>query len=174
MRPLNPTQDYENQVIAVKGYVPQYALDYTAEIADSEEFDEGALVSLNSDGKLEAGLASAGDYVAMPMFATQASDDLDVQHSDGNISGPGVTALVADGGFEIYTTAYDSAETYSPNTFLTAGTGDDAGLVTTAAANYNDDTIVGVVSQGTDEGEDQYGQDILYFWTKFIPAVKTT
>jgi len=170
---LNPVQDYENRLIAVKGSVPGYDLDFNASLAADEEFAEGSLVSLNSDGEIVAGLASAGDYVAMPMFAIQGTDSFDVQGDEGNIEGGGVTALVATGGFEVYTTAYDDAVSYSINTFLTAATGDDAGLVTTAAANYNDDTIVGQVSQEPRE-DDQYGQNILHFWTMFIPANKVT
>lgn len=171
MPTLNPSQSYETILGKVKGYVPDFALDYSAQPASGQSFNEGALISLDADGNFEAGCGAAD----MPMFAINGTSDFDAQGDEGNVEGGGISALVATGGYEIYTTAYDTTETYAPNDKLTAGTGDNLGKVVPSAATYNDGVIVGVVSQGEPgTANTQYGQDLLYFWTCFIPAVSTS
>lgn len=169
MPTLNPSQSYENQLKIVKGFVPNHALDYAAQPASGESFEEGTLVSLDASGNFIEGC----DDAAMPMFAINGTSDFDAQGDTGNVEGGGIAAFVATGGFEIYTTAFDTTETYSPNDFLTAGTGDNVGKVVPSDTNYNDHIVLGVVSQGTPD-DTQYDQDLLYFWTCFLPAVKTT
>lgn len=169
MPTINPSQSYENILTPVKGFVPNYALDYTAPAADGESFEAGSLVSLNSDGEIIAGCADD----AMPMFSINGTDDFDNRGDTGNIAGAGIGALVATGGFEVYTTAYDTAETYTPNTFLTAATGSDAGKVTVSPTSYNDRVICGCVSRG-EPSDTQYDQDLLYFWTMFIPKTEVS
>lgn len=171
MPTLNPSQSYETILHPVKGFDPDFALDYAAQPATDESFNEGSLISLDANGNFEAGCGSAD----MPMFAINGTSDFDAQGDDGNVEGGGISALVATGGYEIYTTAYDTSETYAPNDKLTAGTGDNLGDVVPSVTTYNDDVIVGVVSQGEKGTADtQYGQELLYFWTCFIPAVSTS
>jgi len=139
---------------------------YNAGIATGESFNRGALVSLDSDGNLVAG---AGSH-KMPMWAKNSSDDYDVSAQAGGFTGDEPGCYVATGGFELYTTEY-VAGTYVPgSTLLAAATGDDAGKVTAAAAQYSDDDVIGCVSKGTQEDE-SYNQDVLYFWPTFIPTI---
>ena len=167
----DPTQHFENILMEVRGYVPNHALEIVAPTASGEEFSAGSLVSLNSSGEIVAGC----DDDAMPLFARNGTDDFDHSGDEGNIEGAGIAALVATGGFEVYTTAFDTSETYDPNTLLTAGQGDDTGLVAPSPANYNDRVIVGCVSRVPKcTSETQYGQNLLNLWTMFIPKVETT
>ena len=177
MSRLNPTQHWENLLVPVKGYIEGYALDFSAALADKDDdFKAGTLCHLDSDGKIARGCGDA----QMPVWAIYNADQPSVQGDYGNVEGGGMTVLVATGGFEVYSTAYDKTQTYSPNDLLTAGTGDDSGLVTKSPAAYNTRLICGAVSQGERTGVEkaghipQYGQDLLYFWTMFIPKVKTS
>lgn len=172
---LNPRQHWQDVLKPVKGYVEGYALDFTAPLADSQEFKAGALVHVNSDGKIEKGCGN----VQMPMWAIYNSDAPSVQGDEGNITGGGMTALVATGGFEIYTTAYDKTTTYAPNDLLKPDTG-KAGNITKATGNYNDTIVVGMVSQKEKTGptrggaKPQYGVSCLYLWTMCIPKVEAS
>jgi hypothetical protein len=169
MPTLNPSQTYENLGFAVRGYVPNHALEYNADPATGQSFEAGTLVSLNASGNIIAGCAAS----AMPMIAINGTSDFDAAGDTGNIDGAGIGALVATGGYEVYTTAYDTGETYAPNQLLTAGTGANVGKVVPSPATYNDSVIVGCVSQGTPTST-QYDQSLLFFWTMFIPAVSVS
>ena len=144
-------------------------LQYRAAPATGETFDRGSLVSLDGSGNLIAGCAGT----AMPMWALNSVDDFDVNADVGNFSGGFIATIPATGGYEIFTTEFDTGGTYTYNTLLTAALTTDVGLVTPAAgANYNDLIIVGIVSQGETTGI--YDQAILYFWPLFIPAIDIT
>lgn len=173
--PTTPSQAYDHVVVLVSGPLEPHTLQIGAEIADGESFNAGALVSLNSSGKLIKGCSDT----AMPLWAINGSTDLDVisegiAHAGGQgISGGNVNCYVATGGYELFTSEYDSAtgNTYTANTYLTPGTSGTAGKVTVAASAYNAKAVVGVVSRGV--VTDQYSKGTLYFWPVFLPKIVT-
>jgi hypothetical protein len=165
---LIPDQDFDHLLLPVSGFDGMHDLQLAGEVADSQSWNRGALVSLNSNGKLKAG---CGDQ-DMPLFAINATGDFDVASDEGNIAGGNVGTYPAIGGFEFKTTEYELDQVYLPNDFLTAGLGDELGRVTKSPTAYNDRIICGQVSKGTDK--DVYGQDVLFFWGLNIPALRAS
>ena len=165
MGTLTPDQKYDHVVNVVSGSNGMHDLQYVAAPNTGQTYKRGALLTLNSSGKFIAGTTTDHD---MPMWAINAALDFDVNGDVGNVAGGNVGAWVATGGYEIFTTEF-VAGTYAPNTLLRAATAGNAGKVTAAATNYNDNLVVGCVSRGTSTGI--YDQSILYFWPLFIPAV---
>lgn len=172
MGTLVPSQDYDNTLVVVSGYTGMHDLQYVAEPAAGEDFVKGSIVSLDATGKMVAGLDKAS---AMPMWAITGVNDFDANSDVGNVSGGHISAYPATGGYEIFTTEFVT-DTYLPNDLLTAATGADAGQVKLATAGVDGaievdatETIVGVVSKGSDTAE--YGQATLQFWTVYIPAI---
>jgi hypothetical protein len=171
-----PSQAYDHVVVLVAGPLEPHTLQIGATIATGETFNAGALVSLNTAGKVVKGLNA--DY-AMPLWAINGSSDLDVitegvAYGGGQgISGGQVNCYVATGGYELFTSEYDSAtgNTYTANTLLTNGTSSTLGKVTVAASAYNAKAVVGVVSRGV--VTDQYGKGTLYFWPTYLPKIVT-
>jgi len=163
---LTPSQNYDHVISVVSGSDGMHDLQYKAAPGTSQTFVKGSILYVDpTTGTLKAG----GGVTYMPMWAITGVDDFDANSDVGNMSGGVVSAYVATGGYEIFTTEFDTAS-YSPNDLLTySGT---AGKIKKAAAAYNTETIVGCVSKGTDT--DIYGQSILYFWPMFIPVVKTS
>lgn len=173
MGTLSPSQNFTHNVHVVKGWTGLHDLIYTAAVKTGESFDKGALISLDvtlGSDSLPRFIAGCSDS-AMPMFALNGSDDFGANSDVGNISGGFVNAIVGEGSYEIFTTEYSSG-TYNPNTFLCPGLSSWVGQVAQAPTNYNDRAIVGQVSKGVTATQD--GTSVLYFWTKAIPAVKTT
>jgi hypothetical protein len=164
---LVPDQNYDHVLNVVSGSDGMHDLQYSAAPATNEDFVKGSVCYLDTDGNLVAG---GGDSY-MPMWAITGVDDFDANSDVGNISGGVVSCFVATGGYEIFTTEFNTSATYNPNQLLTVDTG-TAGLVTASAAQYNDTVIVGCVSKGVQP--DVYNQSILYFWPMFIPAVNMT
>lgn len=170
---FDPSQTFDNLLIPVSGYVPNASLEISGKPVPGSTWKAGSLVSatsIDNDGSIvvNAGCADA----AMPLFARGGAEDFDTKADTGNAIGRVCSLLPASGGFEIETTEYDMTETYDVNDFLTAATGDDAGLVTRSPDAYSTRVIVGQVSRGVVEG--QYNQSLLSFWTLAIPAVVTT
>lgn len=161
-----------NRVLAVAGSDGMHDLMFGAAVADSESFNPGALVSLNSDMEFVAGCIDT----AMPMWAVNGTADKDVAVQTYNISGGAVNAYVATGGFELFTTEFDSATAndYAVNAYLTAATGADEGKVCQSPTNYSNRIVVGQVSKGvsTDPNR-QTTAEVLYFWPLNVPKVKT-
>lgn len=171
-----PAQNYDHIVKIVSGPLEPHTLQYGAAFKSGEEFVAGALVSMHTDGTLQAGCSDT----AMPMWAINGVADLDVAsegvaYAGGNgISGGDVNAYVAVGGYELFTTEYDAAtgNTYTPNLYLTPATGSDEGLVTLANMSaYSTQLVCGVVSRGV--VTEKYSTNVLYFWPVFIPPVNT-
>ena len=161
----NSPQDFDHLLDVVSGYTGMHDLQYAAGIADDEVWFRGSLISLNANGAFKAG---CGDC-EMPLWAINATADLDVTGEEGNIAGGVVGAHPATGGFEFKTTEYDTTQTYMPNDFLTPALGGDAGLVTLLdKTNWCSRLLLGVVSHGTEQ--EVYNQDVLRFWPVFIPA----
>jgi hypothetical protein len=164
---LTPSQNYDHVLNVVSGSDGMHDLQYYAAPASGETFVKGSLCYVDSSGNLAAG---GGDN-SMPMWAITGVNDFDANGDVGNISGGVVSCFVATGGYEIFTTEYDSDGTYNPNQLLTADTS-TAGYVAAAAAAYSNAVVVGCVSKGVQT--DVYDQSVLYFWTMFIPKVVTS
>jgi hypothetical protein len=111
--------------------------------------------------------------------------------ADADVSNPGTTAgskfmhqavspsgklsgLVATGGYEIATTAFDKTQTYIPGNLLTAPTGTQvvdaltAGVLTNQNAVQYVNAVCGVVSSGATKNHN--GVDTLSFWSVYLPA----
>ena len=170
---MSISRSFEHIVTAVAGADGMHDLLFGAAVAESEVFNAGALVSLNDSMEFVAGCSDT----AMPMWAVNGSADKDVEAQKYNISGGAINAYVAAGGFELFTSEFDSAtgHSYKTNQFLTAATATaDVGKVTESPTNYNTRAIVGQVSRGvTSDPNRNTAQQVLYFWPKDIPKVKT-
>lgn len=188
--PLSAAQQWEDILEPAKGWFRDSALDYSADLATAvtTRVRAGAVLSLNASNQFILGVATT----RMAIFALQSSDSPDV-----NI--PGVTpagrfvsqsvsplgrrmsGLVATGGYEIITMAFDAAKTYAPNDLLTAAAGNTvnsgilandragAGVTAVGVVRQYVDPCCGVVSRG--KARNEYGADILTFWPVYLPSV---
>jgi hypothetical protein len=181
-----PSQMFENFLDPIKGWWDWACLNYVAKKAStiSWELPAGRCVSLNATGQFTTGVTLG----AMPMFIFQASDAFDVQTPSGTtaagtfVSQPilpvgDMMALVGSGSFELSTTEFNKARTYTRNQYLTAlpndATPSVGGVltnVTAAAAALVPyvNPIVGVVSGGRSVNE--YNVPTLEFWTVYLPG----
>lgn len=185
-----PEQMYTHMLNAEKGWPSQTALDFSAKISANVDFDmpAGRCCHLNSSGELEPGVVRW----QMPLFIFQGANSFDVNPSGGGQWWPAtptgkVMALVATGGYELWTTEYDTDLTYNRNDPLRAPTGNTAGDEDTAGVLTNDDVltvvdtiasasdkytaIVGIVSQGVKTNA--YGVSVLCFWPVYHPGHPT-
>lgn len=161
---------FEHMVHAVSGANGMHDLMMVAAPKSGEDFEAGAVVSLDSNDQLIAG---CGD-VDMPLFAKNGVNDLDANSEVGNTSGGYINVYVATGGYEVFSTEFDKTVDYPVNQLLTADTV-TAGNIAKADTYYNDSVVVGQVSRtfsSSDKTLDKYGTPTLYFWTLFIPKVE--
>lgn len=202
---LTPAQNYDHLLDPISGYDGMHDLQFTGYTVTGTNWHRGALMSLNAGGLLRPGLSSLH---AMAMWAINASYDFDVaggqswpagsaplyRSDSGNIAGQSLAAdnttivrrhigcYVATGGFELCTTEFDTAETYSENDPLIPYTPTGLepsgsypegwitlGTVAASGALCLGEAIVGVVStrQVTTE---VYKQNVLRFWPVYQPA----
>ena len=160
---------------ALKGWPSPHAVDFSAPF-DPSVFTQtrpiinaGTVVRLNNNGQYELGV---GTQRVMPLFLFTDSSAPDVENPGGNPAtdrsafvGIGPTgkamALVAVGAYELVSTEFDPAGTYTPNTPLTSpDSGPNAG--TLRPGTWYTDMIVGVVSRGiVDNG---HGYPAVAFW----------
>ena len=184
-----PGQMYTNMLNAEKGWPSQTALDFTAKISANVLYDlrAGQCCHLNSSGELEPGVVRW----QMPLFIFQGKNSFDVNNSNNGqwypISPTGrVMALVATGALELWTTEFDTAQTYNRNDPLRSPTGNAATnevttpsgwltnqsvltVVDTIANGANKYTaIVGIVSQGVKTNA--YKVSVLCFWPVYHPG----
>jgi hypothetical protein len=157
--------DFDNIVHLVAGSNEMHALKFGAAVAANESFEAGSLVSLDAHGKVVKGCATT----AMPLWAINGTPDYDVRRDEWNIGGGKVNCFVATGGFELFTTAFDTTEgvTYAPNTKLVPGTSTLSGKVTAASATvagYAAQLLCGVVSRGIKKDTVHGTRNVLYFW----------
>lgn len=135
---LTPAQNFDHLLNPISGYDGMHDLQFQGYLATGVNNHRGSLMSLDANGTLQAGLASAH---AMAMWAINASYDFDVAggqpwttadgnlyRSDaGNIAGQTlavdnttinrrhIACFVATGGFELVTTEFNQAATYNEN-----------------------------------------------------------
>lgn len=162
-------------------------LQFAGDIAAGQDFGASALVCLNEDKQIEAGLATDTN---MPMWAINGAMDYDSGQFNYNLMKPEqsgaqgiVNCLVATGGFELAVTEYNDTDyqsaDYAPGNTLLTNDPVNLGWVMPAPAAYSTVTIVGCVSTGIDSVTEGLGRArrrlnqkaLLRFWTMFIPPV---
>jgi len=180
MPTLNPGNNFDHLLTVVSGYDGMHDLMYHAQphkdgggLVDVV-YERGSLCSLDeTDGTLVPGLHSP---VSMPLWAVNSVIDFDAASDDGNISGGNSTTYPATGGYEVKTTEVDLdnfvAADYSTNTVLTGGVAAVLGKVIPATLVGGLAPVavncVGVTSKGV--SADAYGQQVVQFWTCYLPA----
>lgn len=175
-----PDLMFEHGLDVKKGWFDMASLDYDAKLASAVTFavPRGRVVHVDSDGNFRPGAHNTG----VAIFLLNGSADADV-------SNPGTTAagnfmhraiapsgkmsgLVATGGYEISTTEFDSARTYTPGDLLTAtASNTDAvtgGRITNESVVQFVNPVVGVVSSG--KAKNHNGIQALSFWCVWLPG----
>lgn len=160
---------------ALKGWPQMNAVDYVAKLSSTVSAGDlplppGSVVSLNTAGDFIIGV---GNSNVMPMFLFYGTDS-DMVSNDGGDPSTDVgawipmtpsgelIALVANGAYELVSTAYVDGQTYNPNTPLTANKTGSANPGYLRPGTINTNMIVGLVSRGVvDNG---YGHSAVAFW----------
>lgn len=160
---------------ALKGWPQMNAVDYVAKLSSTVSAGDlplppGSVVSLNTAGDFIIGV---GNSNVMPMFLFYGTDS-DMVSNDGGDPSTDVgawipmtpsgelIALVANGAYELVSTAYVDGQTYNPNTPLTANKTGSAKPGYLRPGTINTNMIVGLVSRGVvDNG---YGHSAVAFW----------
>jgi hypothetical protein len=163
---------------ALKGWPHMNAVDFVAPLDSSVALDPvppGAIVHLNSEGKLELGV---GTLAVMPMFTFYSSDDPDISNEgpdpatekDGWVSiepvagGGNLLCFPAVIAAELVSTNYDpdDEENFVPNAFITSPLQPAANAGMLTVGTLYTDMIAGQVSRGVvDNG---YGYLAVAFW----------
>ena len=177
-----PRQMTANTLNALKGWPSQSAVDYSTKLDSNVTVDPvlaGSVVHVDpTSGNYKLGAAAD----SMPLFLFQNSDDPDVANDGGDAAQGGdkgvwvpvspsgnVMALVATGAYELVSTAYVAASTYTINLPLTSddtvGNANVGKLDATVWGGGK--TVCGVISRGVvDNG---YGHNGVAFWPYFLP-----
>ena len=183
---FEPGQIFDNSIREKKSRDISYPLDFSAPVAAVETVNmkAGFVMTLDDNCEFVAGLGDgvANEYNAdgktpIAIFKIQNSDAFDVRSDIGNISGGVHSGLVATGGYELETTAFDTDAAalplYVPNRALTFGVGSARGVVTPAIDAYNQQHLVGVVTSKA-VSANEWGKNVVSFWTVFCPANTVT
>jgi hypothetical protein len=175
-------KDRMNLIVSGGGANSQTDLQFAAGLADNQSFAAGALVSYNSSGKIQAGLAAA---TSMPMWAINGCAEYDAGQFGYNLlkdtEGLGhgvVNTLPASGGYELATTEYniDDLAGYVKGSGVLTNDTATLGYIKPAPADYSAVTVVGIVSvgivadarKGINRARVRMGQKkLLRFWTHF-------
>ena len=179
---MDTQQMYTHELNPVKGWWDEHALDKSAvaNVSTGGVIYRGMVMSLNASGEFVKGLGVG----AMPIFAFNASDDLDAVVETGSMIGPGnggvslganrasMVGVVAIGGYELQSTEYDTDDEASmlPNTPLTSPAPGqaDAGLL--QVGTFYVDTICGIVSNAG-PFNNEAGKSVVQFWGYFLPPM---
>lgn len=195
-----PRLMFEQALTPIKGWFDEAALDFEGILSAAVTFGVPAgrcvhVSAVNPNGnkqtpEFEMGVAGT----QMGMFLIQGSGDFDVSNPGTTASGSfmhqaiaptGVmSALVAEGAYELQTTEYDAVQTYLPNDLLTAGPSNsvlaDGGILTNQTvvgggtalevpwSGNTTRAICGVVSRGVFLNEHRI--NALHFWPTYIPG----
>lgn len=200
-----PSQMFLHTLNPLKGWPSPVALDFAGQISGAvtiAPLPAGRCVHVDSVTALTYGVGpgptNAGGTpifktgvvgTQMGIFLFQGSQDFDVSNPAGPPAGypnpgtdwyaigpKGISAgLVANGPYELETTEFDTAQTYSPNqplraisadTNATQGTG--GGCLTNQGITFGTNAFVGVVSRGV--YQNAYQQQVLAFWPVYQPT----
>lgn len=180
-----PGQSFDHIVNPAKGFNNSNHLDYHAKLSSSVTFDlpAGRCCSLNSSGELVTGVKGT----AMPLWVFRGARSWDVDNTSNDewhAATPRgyIKCLVATGGYELETTEYDDAQTYTPgdhlqavnaNTTLATGgtlTNQSLGVLYHASSM---EARVGVVSRGEVRHPNNLTDStkkVLAFWPIYLPG----
>jgi len=154
----NFVRQYEHVAVVAHGAHPEYRLEHTAPIAETETYAaqmfQGAIVSLNNDGEFVLGCgAGTGVNYPVPCIAFKNIQDPDVttgvagksKRVDGGVVteiddydkstyssvGGQLTVIPCTGSYEIESTEFDIEGTYKPNDALIPSgvSADGAGII---------------------------------------------
>lgn len=159
-----------------KGWFDMSSLDYSAKLSPSvsNEVPAGRVVHVDSSGNFVPGAHKTN----IAIFLIQGSEDADVVNQGGDVSDPSVflhvpvrpsgnmSGLVATGGYEIATTEFDKARSYTPGDLLTADTN---GVITNNNVVQFVNPVVGVVSSGK-VNRNHNNVPALSFWCCWLPG----
>lgn len=175
-----PDLMFEHGLDVKKGWFDMAALDYSAKLAPEVEYvvPRGRVVHVDANGNFRPGAHNTG----LAIFLLNGSEDADVSNpgttAAGNfmhraISPTGkLSGIVATGGYEISTTEFDSARTYTPGDLLTAAQSLNnvavGGVLTNNSVVQYVNPVVGVVSSG--KAKNHNGVQSLSFWCVYLPA----
>lgn len=162
-----------------KGWFDMSSLDYSAKLSPSvtTEVPAGRVVHVDSSGNFVPGSHNTN----IAIFLIQGSEDADVVNPGGAVNDPSVflhvpvrpsgnmSGLVATGGYEIATTEFDKARTYTPGDLLTA---DADGVITNEDVVQFVNPVVGVVSSGK-VNRNHNNVPSLSFWCCWLPGEAT-
>lgn len=186
-----PTQMFTHTLNPLKGWPSPTALDFTGKLHSAVTIDPlpaGRCVHVDSIQAVTYGPGTSGGTpqfktgvtgTQMGIFLFQGSEDFDVQNGGGTtwyaIAPKGISSgLVATGAYELETTEFDTAQTYTANQPLRAVAADtDAsatggGTLTNQGFTFGTNAYVGVVSRGV--YTNAYGQSALAFWPVYSPT----
>lgn len=165
---IDPRQTMATATVVVSGYDGIHDLQFSAGVANGQEIETGAIVSLDSNGDFVNGLPVLH---AIPMICVRGSKNLDVSTGyslDHNMSGGAALAYPVTGGYEFKTTRWKAGETFAVNTPVAPGTGADAGLAIEGAVPMAVGSAhVGITSRAM--AEEAYGNTMLHFIGAYIP-----
>jgi hypothetical protein len=200
---VSPSLMFEQCLNPIKGWFDEAALDTECKISDNVEFvvPGGRVVHMTEVETIGSGQISkkvpivemgiSGTHMAL--FLIQGQGDFDVNNPGTTAKGTFVqtavaptginSALVAEGGYELQTTEYDTAQTYAPGDLLSADAdntdGTKGGVLTNKTAvggatplevpwAGTTRAICGVVSRGAYKNE--HKQNALHFWPTYLPG----
>lgn len=187
---MSASNEILNMLEVVRGPgIERWALVKIAKISDNVTFslNQGRVVHINASGEFETG----GTGTQMPMYLWRPANALDVEKISSRYasmttgayrvyqaqpSGDTV-AFVATGGFEFWSSEYDTAQTYAINELLTTTVANTTlatgGVLTNVGTSTSDkvrpfvDYVCGVVSGP--EQANQHRTTMLPFYSYFLP-----
>lgn len=187
------SQPYTHQANVIKGPPQIKRLDFQAKISSNVGFDlpSGRMVHLNASGELEPGVKR----YQMGMLLMRGVNSVDVSTASGAnyefypVNPDGTTVcMVCSGGFEVFTTEFDTAQTYAYNDPLrapvgnTSGDSATAGVLTNQSVIYPSQTmasagtkytaICGIVSK-VPYTQPMTRNQVIGFWTVYLPGHDT-
>ena len=120
-----PNQMHDHETNVLKGWFFPHAVDKSADLAEGESITAGRVCYLDANGLFRLGMP---DNV-VGCFAWPNSADFDVSADVGNIQKQVMMALPSTAPFELFTTEFDTAQTFNVNDYLTAWDSHLAGYV---------------------------------------------
>lgn len=186
-------QTFEAGLTPVKGFYADLDAALTREAKlrttdlDGTAFPGGRVGTIHTDGTIRLG---GGAAIAPPLFLFNGNADPGVRNTGVSptsgrtywksvMPSGAIMALVGLGAYELQTTEFDQAQTYVPNTALTANV--TTGVVTNQGAVKYTNWICGIASWAMrsrtidaaptgPEGVNAYQIPVLQFYTYFLPA----
>lgn len=159
---------YDHYIGLRKGVLDRDQYGVTAAPASGVTIPKGSVVSLDANGNFVLG-AGAG---VLPYFAWVDSDAYDVVggYRTNAVSTQTILGISGTAPYQIATSEF-VADTYAPNTLLSAATGADAGKVKVRVATED---VIGVVTaegQTTQTISVETSISVVVFWISWRPVL---